>query len=135
MSPTVYPCRNCGQPYQLDADYLARYGGHTTTCGGASYRCCCRHWPDWLIGAGRSRRKGLSAAPPAGGVLAYQRPTPGGSQVGGPVGAFADRHLVVAADRAEFPPACVKCGRPGGRTAGPSTGTTRPSTCRSWPGS
>jgi hypothetical protein len=114
MSSIAFPCPTCGQPYQLDYNYLTQYGGQATVCGQ------CQHpmTLPTLAQAGMMPAAAPTAyPPPAGGQWQAAQPAVGvlgyaGPQRGTSSGVFRDGNLLVVADGSELPAACVKCGQP-----------------------
>jgi hypothetical protein len=107
--------------YQLDEQYLAQYGGQQTVCG-----CCQQPWTLPTSAAGHAGAASMNASVPSASSvipLATAVGPPAGGHSAGPVLAYAlpqgyrgpvlrEDGVFTAPDGAQFPPICVKCGRP-----------------------
>lgn len=113
--PLLLNCPSCGAAMQVDDQYLAQYGGMTTTC-----QACQRPFqlpaappPGTYAQPGAYPPGAYGQAgtyPQPGGVLNYAGPYQGYPQ--GPLTMWAKGKELVAAKGAVSPPRCCKCNGP-----------------------
>lgn len=92
MAPTSLTCSACGEKFDLTPEYLAEYGGRTTTC---------------TCGAALAIPPDGTASPP---LLSYVAPSRASVKV--PATAWRDGPLIVMTRGAVLPNRCAHCGVP-----------------------
>ena len=107
IQPVMYPCPHCGASFHLTPEYLAQYGGQTTTC-----TRCQRQFALPTAEAAAQWAGGQPAMQqgPATQMLQYAAPEYG--QGGPSTAVWSEGNLVVARKGAQLPYLCVKCGAP-----------------------
>jgi hypothetical protein len=133
MQPTPFPCPRCGHVHQLDAAYLAAYGGRQTVCvacqrpltlpvsaGGAhGYQQPVGYqqqqqvqFPGGTPAQGYGQPQGHGAGPAGQAqVLGYSGGGGGPFLPGAPV--WREGKKILVASGSHLPDQCVKCGQPG----------------------
>ena len=120
MQPAMlFPCPHCGASFQLTPEYLAQYGGQTTSCSqcrqtfvlpAAAGAAPAPHAAPWQQQPAGQSAAGYPASGQSAPVIAYAAPAYG--QPGEMVPAWSQGDLLVVRKGTRLPYTCVRCGGP-----------------------
>jgi hypothetical protein len=110
VSVIDFPCPSCGQTYQLDDAYVARYGGQETVCTACLEPMVVPRTFAAQGGPPPLRSEGHSAGKQ---VLSYATPYAGPQPAVAGMPVWRDKGAFVTVDKTSLPDVCVKCGAHG----------------------